>query len=519
MRLTEKIMSRFGYEKRSTTSNPAQWFIDWVTGGREVSSGVHVNEKVALEYTPFWDAVRIISGTIASLPFIVYRRTAGGRDRVPNHIIYELMHNRPNEYMDAITFIETRQAHVLTYGNGYAEIQRNGAGKPIALWPLLPDRTFRMISDSGMPYYEVRPQKGGTVQLPDYNVLHIKGLGFDGYTGYPVVTYHRESIGYGIAVKEFGGRFFGNDASPGGVLEHPGALSPQARKNIEESWNNAHKGLSQSHRMQIFEEGMKWVKTGIDPEQAQALEVQKYTVDDCSRIFSIPPHKLGSMDRATFSNIEEQNIDFVTSTMLYWFRKWEQECNYKLLMPTERKTMFCEILAEGLLRGRTITRYNAYNIGRNAGFLSVNDVRRMENMNSIGEKGDIYLEPLNMKPAGTETPPKSNEGFMRKAHRDLILSQWLRLIKKQNSINQKNPNFYEKQRDYARTILYEPATAYASVFGKNGVDIREIINEIIEKYINNRMELTEKDAEIVTEEIMFEIGERKCLTKMSTRAG
>jgi HK97 family phage portal protein len=496
MKLTQKIMSRFGYEKRATTSNPSQWLIDWVTGGKEVSSGVSVSEKSALEYTPFWDAVRIISGTIASLPFIVYRRTKEGKDRETNHIIYELMHNRPNPYMDSLTFIETRQAHVLTYGNGYAEIQRDGAGRPVALWPLLPDRTFRMISDNGVPYYEVRQLKGGTVPLPDYDVLHIKGLGFDAYTGYNVVSYHKEAIGYGIAVKEFGGRFFGNDASPGGVLEHPQTLSDPARKNIEESWNRVHKGLSHSHRLAILEEGMKWNKIGVDPEQAQALETQKYTVDDCSRIFSIPPHKLGSMERATFSNIEEQNIDFVCNTMLYWFRKWEQECNYKLFSQTERKTMFCEILAEGLLRGKTLTRYQAYNIGRNAGFLSANDIRRLENMNSIGEKGDIYLEPLNTKPAGTETPPRGDEGFMRKAHRDLILSQLLRVIRKDFKT-------FEARRNFAKTILYEPVNAYASTLSGN-MEVRTKLDNTIDELIGSN--LSEDDAEQLADRIVDIIG-------------
>ncbi|KKM90074.1 hypothetical protein LCGC14_1242250 [marine sediment metagenome] len=301
MKVISNILGRFGYTKRSTTSNPAQWFIDWVHGGEPTASGKNVNEQSALKYTPFWAAVRVITGAIASLPFIVYRRNAGGgKNRVMTHRTYGLLHDRPNEYMDALTFIETRQAHALTYGNGYAEIQRDGAGRPIALWPLLPDKTFRRISDKGLSYYEIRLTKGGSVYLPDYNVLHIKGLGFDGYTGYNVVSYHKEAIGYGMAVKEYGARFFGNNASPGGVLEHPKVLSDSARENIKKSWEAAHKGLSQAHRMQIFEEGMKWVQTGVDPEHAQALEVQKYTVDDCSRIFNIPPHKIGSLERATF---------------------------------------------------------------------------------------------------------------------------------------------------------------------------------------------------------------------------
>lgn len=495
MKLIRIILGRLGYVKRSGTSNPSQWLIDWVGGGAESSSGVKVNESSALKYTPFWSAVRVISGTVAALPFKVYRRIAGGKDKVPDHPVYKLLNSRPNQYMDSVTFIETRQAHVLTYGNGYAEIQRDGGGRPIALWPLLPDRTERKITKEGVPYYEVRQTAGETVPLPDYNVLHIKGLGFDGYTGYNVVAYHKEAIGYGVAVKQFGSRFFGNDASPGGVLEHPETLSDTAVKHLEEFWEKSHKGLSQSHRMQVLEEGMKWAKTGVDPEQAQALETQKYTVDDCSRIFNIPPHKLGSMDRATFSNIEEQNIDFVTMTMLYWFRKWEQECNYKLFMPNEFGKVFCEILVEGLLRGKTLSRYQAYNIGRNAGFLCVDDIREKENMNSLPDgKGQIFLEPLNMKEAGSESPANDT---IRKAHRDLILSQVLRIIRKSF------PSF-EAQRKFANTILYEPVNAYASTFNSGNMEIRGILDNTVNELITDK--LTEEDAGMLASKIMQKIG-------------
>lgn len=504
MKLMQNILSRFGYQKRTTSSNPAQWLIDWVHGGAETSSGKHINEQSALKYSPFWAAVRVISGTIAALPFIVYRRDGkGGKTRANEHSVYQLLHNRPNEYMDALTFIETRQSHVLTYGNGFAEIQRNNGGKPIALWPLLPDRTFRRIGDDGIPYYEVRQQKGPTVYLPDYNVLHIKGLGFDGYTGYNVVSYHKEAIGYGVAVKEFGGRFFSNDASPGGVLEHPNTLGEPALKHLKESWNAEHKGLSRAHRLKVLEEGMKWTKTGVDPEQAQALEVQKYTVDDCSRIFNIPPHKIGSLEKATFSNIEEQNIDFVTSTMFYWFRKWEQECNYKLFMPGEKGKVFCEILVDGLLRGKTISRYQAYNIGRNAGFLCVDDIREKENMNLLPDgQGQIFLEPMNMQPAGTKPDDNTQKDSVRKAHRDLIASQLLRVIRK------KFTNF-ESQRNFAKTILFEPVNAYASTCNR-GEEVRGLLNGSIDELIIDK--LSEDDAGEIAEKILERIGDNHATT-------
>jgi len=495
----------------TNASNPAQWFIDWVNGGESTSSGIQVNANSALKYTPFWAAVRIISGTIAHLPFIVYERLPNnaGKDRKQDHPVYKLMHDRPNEYMDALTFIETRQAHVLTYGNGYAEIQRDGTGRPVALWPLLPDRTERKIKD-GVPYYEVRPQLGETVYLPDRNVLHIKGLGFDGYTGYNVVNYHKEAISYGMGVKEYGARFFGNDASPGGTLETPESLSDTAFKHLKESWLDTQSGLSNAHRMQILEEGLKFNQTGVDPAKAQALEVQKWTVDDCARIFQIPPHKLGSMEFSKYNNVEQLQLDFVATTMLYWFRKWELECDYKLFMPSERDKLFCEILVDGLLRGDITSRYAAYNIGRNAGFLSPDDIREKENMNPIPDgKGKIYLQPLNMVPLGTEPaepvePAEPEEDSVRTAHRDLIDSAWSRVITKKNNSGRDRADF--ACCHFAETILFDPVNAWASIVGVSAERAKVILKRFVEVNVRKIVTLKSEDSKKLATEIMQEIG-------------
>ncbi|KKK84638.1 hypothetical protein LCGC14_2781340, partial [marine sediment metagenome] len=381
--------------------------------------------------------------------------------------------------------------------------QRDGGGRPIALWPLLPDKTFRKISSEGVPFYEVHPTKGAVVTLPDYNVLHIKGLGYDGYSGYNVVQMQKEAIGYGIAVKEYGARFFSGSANPGGVLEHPKVLGDVAKENLRRTWEANQGGLSNAHRTAILEEGMTWNPMGVEPKKAQALEVQKYNVDDISRIFNIPPHKLGSMDRATFSNIEEQNIDFIQMTMMYWFRTWEQECNYKLFMPSEQDTMFCEILVAALLRGNITARYAAYNIGRTAGFLSVNDIRRMENMNGIGDAGDIYLEPLNMKEAGTDpddTQSDNNDNDnddtvavddddVNRAHRNLIISQFERVIRQQQSGGKKGlrGDLYDSLRKHAATILFESVYAFASVSGISAADTRQLLGEVIDENIQKNV--------------------------------
>jgi len=494
-------------KRRSGTAHPAQWLIDVFTGGTESASGVNVNEQSALKYTPFWSAVRIISGTQGALPFLVYQRISDeDKKRAPKHPTYRLLHDRPNEYMDSITFIETRQAHVLTYGNGYAEIQRDKLDRPVALWPLLPNKTERKISPEGIPYYEITmPNSGEKIPLPDRNVLHIKGLGFDGYTGYNVVQYHKEAIGYGVAVKEYGARFFSNGANADGVFEHPAAMSPEAYKRLKESLR-ANEGLSKSHRTIILEESTKFNKTIVDPEQAQALEVQKWTVDDCSRIFQIPPHMLGSMEFSKYNNVDQLEIEFVKRTMLYWFRKWEQEVNYKLFMPKERADYFAEILYEGLLRGDIKTRYECYRIGKMAGFLSTNDIHKKENMNSIGPAGDIYLEPLNMVPAGSKRSGGLLKSYkVRAAHKTLLTSQWLRIITKLNGNSQWN-------KEAAFRILCEPVTVYASILGRQE-NSRDILNNLLNEILTEQTKLSIYDADRLADLTMARIGGDYAITQ------
>jgi hypothetical protein len=259
--------------------------------------------------------------------------------------------------------------------------------------------------------------------------------------------------------------------------------------------------------VQILEEGMKWNQVGVDPSQAQALDVQKWTVDDCSRIFNIPPHKLGSLDRATFSNIEEQNIDFVASTMLYWFRKWELEVNYKLFSTAERKNMFCEILADGLLRGKLQQRYQAFATARQWGWVSVNDIRRSENMNPIGPEGDIYLEPLNMKPAGTETPAPaaSAEPLPAEADRalvDSIATAFGRIIRR----SEKKKKFDEREKDKTREIVWDSVLAYATMHKVDEVHARAALDAAIDEYVCKGVKLEDQHAQLFANNIQTQLG-------------
>lgn len=365
------------------------------------STGVSITETNALNYSAVWAAVSLISSQVASLPLILYaRRKDGGKDRKPNHPLYWLLHDEPNSEMSSFVFREALQAHVLTWGNGYAEIERDMSDRPIALWPITPDRVTPTRDRADNLTYKVRNPDGKDVFLQPRNMFHLPGLGFDGNVGYSVISKARESIGLGIATERFGGTFFGNGATFGGVLKHPGKLSPNAQKLLTDQIEAKHQGLTRAHRFLLLQEAMDYVGTGVPPEAAQFLETRLFQIIEICRWFNIPPHKLRDLSRATFSNIEQQAIEFVTDTLRPWLIRWEQEIQRKLIAPLEQGIQFAEHLVDGLMRGDTTSRYAAYAVGRQWGWLSADDVLERENMNPLPNgQGKIYLVPQNMAPA------------------------------------------------------------------------------------------------------------------------
>jgi HK97 family phage portal protein len=384
------------------------WFSDdkelvrYYGGGSKNSAGVPVNEQTALTYAAFWAAVSIISSDVASLPLILYKRgQQGGKERHTSHKLYKILHDEPNPEMSSVTFRETLQGHALTWGNGYAEIQRDGANGVKALWPITPDRVTVYRDERTLEVrYRVAREGGGEVEIPARDMLHVPGFGFDGLTGYSVVGTARESLGLGIATERFGATFFGNGSTFGGVLQHPQVLGPEAEKSLRESIQGMHQGVERSHKFLVLEEGMTYQRLGIPPNDAQFLETRKFQIAEIARWFQIPPHKLGDLERATFSNIEEQNLDYYTATLRKWLVRWEQEINRKLISPLERNIQFAEHMIDGLLRGDISRRYSAYATGRQWGWLSVDDIRERENMNPLDDgSGKSYLVPSNMMPA------------------------------------------------------------------------------------------------------------------------
>lgn len=386
----------------STLSNPTPELME-VFGARPAISGAQVNEANALRASAVLACVRVISETIASLPCHVYRRLEPrGKERATDYPLYELLHDRPNPEMTAFTFWETIVAHACLWGNFYAEIDYGATGyRPLALWPLLPDRTKpERVLATGEIVYKTVDTEGNAITLPAWKVFHVPGLGYDGLQGYSVIRMAREGVGLALATEEYGARFFGNGARPGGVLEHPQKLSDSARENLKKSIQDNYGGLRNSQRLMILEEGMKYSAIAVPPNDAQFLETRKYQVVDIARIFRVPLHMVGDLDRATFSNIEHQTTEFVVFTLLPWLTRIEQAINWKLIGPRERKVFFAKFLVNGLLRGDTKSRYESYAIGREKGWLCADDIREMEDMNDLPEgQGKIFLVPMNMVPA------------------------------------------------------------------------------------------------------------------------
>lgn len=356
------------------------------------ASGKTVNERTAMQTTAVYACVRILAETIASLPLNIYRSTDNGKEKATDHQLYYLLHDEPNPEMTSFVFRETLMSHLLLWGNAYAQIIRDGRGKVLALYPLLPDRMTVDRTTDGQLYFEYRKDTGYVILRPE-DILHIPGLGFDGLVGYSPIAMAKNAIGMAIATEEYGGKFFANGASPGGVLEHPGVVKDPAR--IRESWNTVYQGSGNAHRIAVLEEGMKFQPIGIPPEQAQFLETRKFQTEEICRIFRVPPHLVANLDKATFSNIEHQSISFVVHTIRPWLVRLEQGMNKALLSPSEKGQYFVGFVVDGLLRGDYASRMQGYAIGIQNGFLSPNDVRTLENMNTI-EHGDIYAMNGNM---------------------------------------------------------------------------------------------------------------------------
>lgn len=364
------------------------------------TSGKPVNERTAMQTTAVYACVRILAEAVASLPLHVYEyQDDGGKKLVHDHPLYYLLHDEPNPEMTSFVFRETLMSHLLIWGNAYAQIIRDGAGRVLGLYPLLPDKMEVQRDDKGNIYYvysrnsDENPtfKEYGNIKLKAEDVLHIPGLGFDGLIGYSPIAMAKNAVGMTLACEEYGASFFANGANPGGVLEHPGVLKDPSK--VRESWNSVYRGVNNAHKIAVLEEGMKYQQIGIPPEEAQFLETRKFQINEIARLYRIPPHMVGDLDKSSFSNIEQQSLEFVKYTLDPWVIRWEQSLQRSLLLPGEKGKYFIKLNVDGLLRGDYQSRMNGYAVGRQNGWFSANDIREMENMNPIPDEegGNLYL--------------------------------------------------------------------------------------------------------------------------------
>lgn len=369
-------------------------------------AGKSVSPRSAVQVSAVYACVRVIAETIASLPLHLYAQTDDGSVKAMEHPLYRLMHDEPNSEMTSFVFRETMATHLLLWGNSYSQIIRNGRGEIHALYPLLAEN-MEVDRVAGQLVYAYR-KDGMTYTLHPRDVLHIPGLGFDGVVGYSPIALERNAIGLGIAAEEYGSKFFSNGATPAGVLTHPSTVKDPER--LRKSWNRVYGGSANAGQVAILEEGLKFDRIAMPNNEAQFLETRKFQVSEICRIYRVPPHLIGDLEHATFSNIEHQGISFAQHTIRPWLVRIEQSLNRALLSENEKVKLYAEFNMSGLLRGDYKSRMEGYALGRQNGWLSANDIREMESLNRIpaSEGGDLYLVNGNMMPlTGSQTSPST----------------------------------------------------------------------------------------------------------------
>lgn len=402
-------------ELRTSLADPAKWLEEWFAGGTATTAGVTVSETTALNLSSVFACAYALSSDVAKLSLLVYRRLPqGGKTRAADHPVYRLLHSQPNPEMSAMDFRQVMTLYLVLWGNAYAEIQIDRRGRPWALWPLLPWEVQPARSADRQLWYEVREATGAPRMVEASRMLHVRGLSLDGIVGCSVVRMARETIGLGMAAEQYGASFFGNGAMPGGVLEHPGRLSPGAKDKIAESWNKIHQGASAAKRVAVLEEGMKYNAVSIPPEDAQFLQTREFQVEEVCRWFRMPPSKIGQLRRAQgWSTLEVTNTDYLIDTLMPWLLRWEQWCNVRLFSPAEQPEYFAEHLVESILRADSQTRSQANAVAVQWGWLTRNEVREMENRNPLPGL-DEPLTPLNMakdgQEPGTDQRPSQGRG-------------------------------------------------------------------------------------------------------------
>jgi HK97 family phage portal protein len=365
-------------------------------------SGVRVTEQTALAASAVYACCAVIAQAVASLPVHVFTQADG--TKLYDHAVARLLAREPNEYSTAPAFRETMMVNALLYGNCYAYIERDTLGVPAALYPLPSDRTRPVRVNGGMLYYETRIGSTTATLTPD-QVFHVANFSLDGITGISPVQMAKQSVGLSVALERYAAKLFSNGGNIGGILKTP-PMNKEALTSFVASWKQNYVGLDNALKVAVLPGEYDFKPTTMDPEKGQMTAARVHQVREVARVYRVPLHMLGDLEKASYASIEQQSMDFMQNTVAPWVIKWEAEAYRKLLLEREKPTHEVRFNLDAMLRASTQERYAAYMTGRQAGFLTTNEIRRKENLPPV-EGGDVLLQPLNMAPSGgpVATPP------------------------------------------------------------------------------------------------------------------
>jgi len=388
----------FGFEikrgearAQSNLVTPGQWLLDLFGGS---GTGPTVDKATAISVTAAWSAVNLISNTFATLPFSIKTRDENGDTFDAGHTVTNLLRYEPSGLQNAFTWKHSQMVNVLNEGNSFSYIIRDGSETPTELIPLSPDLT-EVIRVENEVFYRIKVGDEFKI-VPSSEILHIMGLSLDGLRGVSVIKYHHDTLQESLATRNYSRNLMTKGTNVKGVIEMPGKLNVDQIKKLRESWFNTHGG-PQGNDTAILDGGAKFSPVSMTPDQAQYIQLRKYQIGDIARIYGVPPHKIGDLERSTNNNIEHQSIEYVQDTMLPWVTRWEIEIRRKLLRESEKKVFFPKFNLNSIMRGDSTARANFYRTLSEVGALSPDEIRRFEDMNMI-EGGNIHTIQINRIP-------------------------------------------------------------------------------------------------------------------------
>ncbi|MCP4897602.1 MAG: phage portal protein [bacterium] len=411
-----------------TLKNPSRWLQDWFGGGALTKAGTRVTEANALKLWAAHACVNLLSRTVGQLGCITYERLMPrGRNRAHDHYNYEKLHLRPNPEMSAVSFFRTLTAHRETWGNSYGLMDVDGRGRITAIWPVAPHRVHpERAPNTKALRYRVTLPNGQDQFVPPELMLHVPGLGYDGVVGYNRIEMARELLGKGFALEEFTSRFFSQGTHAGLVISHDQNLGQEGRESLEKSLATDYAGLGKSHKILLLEESMKVEKVGFPPQQSQFIETQELTLRQICGFWSVPPYMLGLQDKEPKASTEQKGLEFLVYTMGALLVAWEQEINWKMYTPAERRRYYSEFLVDSILRATIKERFEAYKTARYGGWMDGNEIRERENLNPREGLDEPWM-PVNMIPASlAETYLLTAKGNPDKTERSALPADTLR---------------------------------------------------------------------------------------------